>query len=303
MPAHDAFQLLSGAVAGQLSENEPMARHTTYRIGGPAALYVECAGVDDLVLCVEACRKTDTPWAVVGKGSNLLVADSGFDGAVITLSGDFRKHRFDAEGMLVAGAAAQLAVLVQEAFTRGLTGLECVVGVPGTLGGAIAMNAGTRTEWIGKAVKSVTVYDPEAGLRTIAGAEIEWSYRNASIPSGCVIVSATLELMAGMSDTLRGKMETSLARRRETQPLGKASAGSTFRNPEGQSAGALIESCGLAGLSCGGASISDVHANFIVNDGGATASDVIQLMFTARQRVREVHGIELQPEVRFLGFA
>lgn len=294
----------SAGFKGAVRRNEPMSRHTTYRIGGPAAYYVEVEDLPSLARVMEDCARFDVPWAVVGQGSNLLVADSGFDGAVIVLAGQFRTWTFDEERMRYAvGAGMMLSRMVQEAFHQGLSGLEFAVGTPGTVGGAVRMNAGTRTQWIGQRVVSVTTYSVVHGLRRLDGNQITWEYRCSSIPADEVVVECELAMDKGAEIFIRSRMDGALARRKKSQPLGMPSCGSVFRNPEGASAGKLIEQVGLKGAAAGGAQISTIHANFIVNKGGATAVDVLELMHLAQDRVKETYGIELQPEVRFLGFA
>jgi UDP-N-acetylmuramate dehydrogenase len=277
-----------------------MARHTTYRIGGPAALLVECASVADLAAATTILAEEGVDWRVLGKGSNVLVSDAGYSGAVIVLGRDFKRHALEGEHMR-SGAGVILGALVREAFNEGRTGLEFAVGVPGTVGGALAMNAGTRDEWIGSIVESVTVFDPQAGLVGVRGPEADWGYRTSGLPSRGVIVEAVLRLVEGDLDQIRRTMEASLRRRKRTQPLNMPSAGSVFKNPVGDSAGRLIEAAGLKGTRIGGAAISEVHANFIVNVGGATSADVLELVRLARDTVKEAYGIELTPEVRFLG--
>ena len=289
---------------GDVYPAEPMARHTMYRIGGPARFYVQTASVGALVRLVEVCERTGVPWVVVGRGSNLLVADEGFPGVVVTLGRDFRTCRFDEEaGRFCVGAGVPLSSVVQEAFRRSLAGFEFAVGTPGTVGGALRMNAGSRDEWIGSRVVSVTTLSPEAGLVRRDGDQIAWGYRSRSFAEDEVIVECELSVEPADPFFIRGKMEASHARRKKTQPLSLPSCGSVFRNPEGAQVGALIEEAGLKGLAIGGASVSDVHANFIVNTGNATARDVIELINLVKAKVYETYGIELQPEVRFLGFA
>ena len=196
-----------------------------------------------------------------------------------------------------------LSSVVQEAFRRSLAGLEFAVGTPGTVGGALRMNAGTREEWIGARVVSVTTLSPGEGLVRRAGDEVAWGYRQTSFRPDEVIVECELSVEPADPFFIRGKMEASHARRKKTQPQASPSCGSVFRNPEGRSAGALIEEAGLKGRRIGGAQVSEVHANFIVNTGGATARDVRDLIELAQREVYEAYGIELQPEVRFLGFA
>jgi UDP-N-acetylmuramate dehydrogenase len=280
--------------------DEPLRAHTTYRIGGPASIFATCDSTAGLAAVIEICEQEQIEWTVLGKGSNVLAADSGYDGAVLVLGSEFRQRSID-EPHIRAGAGTILAVLVQEAFARGMTGLEFAVGVPGTLGGALAMNAGSRDAWIGSIVESVTLLVPGTGLVALGGSEIRWEYRRTSLPRDGVIVEASLRLEAGDTEQIRRVMEANLRRRRRSQPLGMPSAGSVFVNPEGDSAGRLIEELGLKGFTIGGACVSDVHANFIVNVGDATAHDVVALIGHLRASVEDEYGIELRPEVRFLG--
>lgn len=295
--------LVDDAFDGDIYPREPMARHTTYRIGGPARFYVRVGSLGALTRLVGVCADQGIPWVVAGRGSNLLVADEGFPGVVISLGRDFRTLRFDEEaGRFYAGAGVMLSAVVQEAFQRSLAGFEFAVGTPGTVGGAIAMNAGSRDEWIGARVASVTTLAPGRGLVRRLGEEVEWSYRSCSLPRDEVVVEC--ELTASKADPfyIRGKMEANLARRKKSQPLSEPSCGSVFRNPEGVSAAALIEGLGLKGERIGGAQVSLAHANFIVNTGDATARDVRDLIELIQEKVEKAHGIKLTPEVRFLGF-
>lgn len=292
--------ILNESLPGKVRRQEILSAHTSFRIGGPAALFVVCETVADLATALKVLDETQAPWTVIGKGSNILASDSGYDGAVLVLGNEFKNRTVDGAHVR-AGAASILAVLVQEAFRRGMTGLEFGVGIPGTLGGALAMNAGSREAWIGSIVESVTLLVPGKGLLSLGGSEIRWEYRRTSLPRGSVIVEASLRLEPGDVNQIRRVMEANLRRRRRSQPLNMPSAGSVFVNPEGDSAGRLIEELGLKGFSIGGASVSDVHANFIVNTGGATAADVAALIGHVRDAVEDEYGIELRPEVRFLG--
>lgn len=300
MPYGPAYEQLRSSLQGIVKRDEPLARHTTYRIGGPASLYVECDTIADLGNAVSIFEAEGIEWTTLGKGSNVLASDDGYHGAVLVLGRDFRKHSIG-EDHLLAGAGAVLATLVQAAFREGLSGLEFAVGIPGTLGGALAMNAGSRDDWIGEVVESVTLYEPGRGLVALRGSEVPWSYRRSGLADRGVIVEAVLRLVPGDAERIRRVMEGSLVRRKASQPLGLPNAGSVFVNPPGESAGRLIEACGLKGARVGGAQISEVHANFIVNTGSATASDVIELIRLVRDSVEETHGIELRPEVKFLG--
>jgi len=291
---------LRASMSGVVREDEPMARHTTYRIGGPAALFLECDTVADLAHATSVLAEDGVEWVVLGKGSNVLVADSGFDGAVLVLGKDFKRHSIEGE-QLRTGAGVILGAIVQDAFKAGLSGLEFAVGIPGTVGGALAMNAGSRDEWIGSVVESVTLFVPGQGLVGVRGPEIAWEYRRTDLVSRGVVVEGVLRVVESDAVHLRRAMEASLRRRKRSQPLALPSAGSVFVNPEADSAGRLIEAAGLKGVRVGGAQISDVHANFIVNTGGARAADVVELIRMVRDAVKESHGIELRPEIRFLG--
>lgn len=296
--------LVDASFDGDVYPAEPMSRHTMYRIGGPARFYVQAGSVGALRHLVEVCERQRIPWVAIGRGSNLLVADEGFDGVVITLGRDFRRCRFDeSTNRFCVGAGVPLSSVVQEAFRRSLSGLEFAVGTPGTVGGALCMNAGTADDWIGSRVASVTTLEPDGSLARKQASQLEWRYRTGPFAPGEVVLECELSVKPADPYLLRGKMEASHTRRKRTQPLALPSCGSVFRNPEGDSAGRLIESVGLKGTASGGAQISPVHANFIVNTGGAKAGDVVALIDLARSKVYEAYGIELQPEVRFLGFA
>ena len=293
---------LSGTVDADVLRDERLSRRTTYRIGGPAALFVAAHSYEALARTLEVLSREGVDWVILGKGSNLLVSDKGYEGCAIVLDGEFARHSFAEDGSLTAGAGATLSRLVNDALKKGLSGLEPCVGIPGTLGGALSMDAGTRREWIGGRVRDLVVLRPGEGMRRYGGGEVEWGYRSTSLPTDEIILEATLELTPAAPDAIAADMEERLARRRAAQPLGAPSCGSVFRNPVGQSAGALIESCGLKGESCGGAQISPEHANFIVNRGGATAADVITLISRAHEAVLREHGVDLLCEVKLLGF-
>ena len=301
MGAFGAYRRLDGGFDGRIVADEPLARHTTYRIGGPADLYIEVDSLAGLRQVISVLKDEGVEWTVLGKGSNILAADAGYRGAIIVLGRTFRTHSVIEDERIVAGAGAILATIVRDVFNKGLAGLELAVGVPGTLGGALAMNAGTSEVGIGSVVESVTYLTPEGELKRLGGSEIEWTYRASSLRGAGVILESSLKLVQSDVAEVRRRMEAILRRRRNSQPLSIPSAGSTFRNPPGDSAGRLIEAVGLKGERVGGAQISEKHANFIVNRMGASAEDVVSLITLARNRVKEEHGIELRPEVRFLG--
>ena len=282
MGLFNAVMALSGMIDTDVIEDERLARHTSYRIGGKADLFVTCHSYHALRRAVAVLDREQVPWVIIGKGSNLLVAD---DGCTLTV-----------------GAGVMFARLVNDALSRSLSGLEFAVGIPGSVGGAISMNAGTRTEWIGSLVEDVVTFDPASGIKHYAGSEITWGYRECSLPRNEIILECVLKLKPAPKADIRERMERYLTRRKRTQPMGRASCGSVFRNPPDASVGKLIEDCGLKGFSIGGAEVSPVHANFIVNNGTASADDVAAVIRHVHGKVREAYGIELRPEVKFLGF-
>lgn len=303
MGLFNAVMTLSGAADTDLIEHERLARHTTYRIGGRAALFITCHSYHALRRALTVLDREGVPWVIIGKGSNLLVADDGYDGAVLTLGREFSRTVLAEDGVtMTVGAGVILARLVNEAYTKGLSGLEFAVGIPGTLGGAISMNAGSRTEWISSVVEDVVTFKVGEGIRHYAAGDVTWGYRETSLPRDEIVLEATLRLTPGSKADIREKLERNLNRRRHTQPIGSATCGSVFKNPPGRSVGKMIDDCGLAGFSVGGAEVSTVHANFIVNTGTATAADVAAVIKHVYGEVRDVYGIELQPEVKFLGF-
>ena len=264
---------------GDIRLNEPMARHTTYRIGGPAHAYAQVNSIAALATVLKVCADEELSWFVSGKGSNLLVSDEGYP-----------------------GVGTMLSRLVQEAFHHGFSGMEFAVGTPGTVGGALVQNAGTAQDWIGSRVVSVTTFNAERGLRRYFASELSWGYRSSSFSSDEVIVECELRLQKAFSSAVSERMNSLLSRRKESQPLEYPTCGSVFMNPEGESVGKLIEDAGLKGKRCGDAQVSEKHANFIVNRGSATSQDVATLIKEVRQEVRRRYGIELQTEVKFLGF-
>lgn len=296
--------LFSESFDGEALVKEPMARHTSYRIGGPADLFVRADSLSAARQVMEACAEAGAPCMAVGRGTNLLVSDEGFSGVILTLGRDFKRMSTDlATGRITAGGAVLLSAVVQEAMRQELSGLEFAVGTPGTVGGAVRMNAGSREEWMGSVVSSVVLITADAGIRRIGARQISWEYRRTSIPADAVIAECEISMKESDPFFIRGRMEANMARRKKNQPLGLPSCGSVFKNPEGASAAKLIDDLGLKGRTIGGAQVSEVHANFIVNTGGAKASDVVGLMELVRSEVEKAYGITLEPEVRLLGFS
>lgn len=289
---------------GEIRSDEPLCRHTSYRIGGPASFWIEVYSINALGIILRAIKEEHLDWMVFGKGTNILVSDNGYPGAIVNLSGEFRKWSFDENShRVIVGAGTILSRIVQEVFHRGYSGLEFAVGTPGTVGGAVRMNAGTAKDWIGNRIVSVTTLSFDKGLVRYQANDIEWGYRTSSFKDNEVIVECELQLQPDVSGTIHEKMHRLLDNRKKSQPLDYPSCGSVFRNPTGKSAGALIESAGLKGVMHGGAQISNKHANFIINKtGSATANDVYSLMCLAKQKVKELYDITLIPEVKFVGF-
>ena len=303
MSVYNAYMKLHGAIDAEVLRDARLSRRTTYRVGGPAALLVTCNTYRALVRCLEVLADEDVPWVVLGKGSNVLASDDGYAGCVVVLGREFQRSAVEGT-RVTAGAGVALSKLVNDMLSRELSGLEGCVGIPGTLGGALRMNAGTRLEWIGSLVRDLVVLREHEGLVRLSASDVAWGYRSTSIPESDIVLEATLELTPGHKAEMSANMERRLMRRRVTQPLGSPSCGSVFKNPDdGRAVGRLIEECGLKGYRVGGAAVSHVHANFIVNEGDATASDVLAVMRHVRDTVGEAYGIDLQPEVRLLGFS
>ncbi len=288
---------------GTVSENTPLAPHTTWRVGGPAALFVEVPTIDDLRTFINIHSVCEIPLLVIGAGSNLLVSDDGYDGVVVHLTGEFSSLKFD--GTTVhAGAAVSITKLVAGGTVQELKGIERLAGIPGTLGGAIVMNAGTYDEYIGDLIKIVYILMGDGRIKQLTQSECGFDYRTSRFQgSDEIILRCTLQFEKGDRDFITSEIERRLDRRKSTQPINLPSCGSVFRNPPGEKRAAeLIEKAGLKGKQIGGAAISDLHANFIVNKGDARATDILSLMALARRTVREKNGITLKPEVRACGF-
>ena len=281
--------------------NEPMKRHTTFRIGGPADYYLCPHSAKEIQKVVEICREEKLPYFILGNGSNLLVSDQGYRGVVIQLWKNVSDIRV--EGCLIhAKAGASLAKIAAEALEEGLTGMEFAAGIPGTLGGAVVMNAGAYGGEMKDILKEVLVMDQQGRIFTLEKKDLKLGYRTSAVKEkGYIVLAAVLELRPGDREEIRKLMEDLKQKRVEKQPLDLPSAGSTFKRPEGYFAGKLIMDAGLRGFSVGGAQVSEKHCGFIVNTGGASASDVLTLIREVQKRVREKFGVELETEVKFLG--
>ena len=286
----------------QIKKEEPLSRHTTFRVGGPAE-YLVTPEISQIPDVVALCRQYEIPLTVIGNGSNLLVSDEGFDGIIIEL-GESMSEITVCGNKLICEAGALLGRISSVAAKNALEGLEFASGIPGTLGGGLAMNAGAYGGELATVVETVCVLDPtDMSIKTYEASELDFGYRQSRIKSeGLIVIFATLNLKAGDEETIRERIADYSKRRRDKQPLEYASAGSTFKRPEGQYAGALIEAAGLKGFAVGGAEVSRKHAGFVINKGGATAKDIYELIGIVQKRVLNNSGILLEPEVIMLGF-
>ena len=282
-------------------EQEPMARHTTFRIGGPADYFIELGNVDEIKAAVGICQEENLPWFVLGRGSNLLVSDQGYRGVILSIYKNFQNIDIQGE-ILTVQAGTLLTTLSGKALDASLSGIEFASGIPGTVGGAVVMNAGAYGGEMKDIVRQVTVLDQEGVVRTLTGEEMQFGYRTSlAKKKGYIVLEAILELKPGEKEQIREKMQTLKAKRIEKQPLEYPSAGSTFKRPEGYFAGKLIMDAGLRGARVGDGQVSEKHCGFVVNTGHATAADVRELMRQIQEKVQEQFGVRLEPEVRFLG--
>jgi UDP-N-acetylmuramate dehydrogenase len=278
-----------------------MAPLTTFRIGGRAALYVEPNDVDELAAIGEAVTRTELPIAILGKGSNVLVADDGFEGLVVRLGQGFRWSAREGD-TLTAGGSMPLPALAGVALQHGLAGLAFGVAIPASLGGSVRMNAGAHGGQMSDVVRLVELFDLTNGAaRSVPAADVGFAYRHTDLGDEAVVIGARLGLRPGDRGEIRAEMDDARRWRRETQPIAEPNCGSVFVNPPGAHAAALIEAAGLKGARVGGASVSTKHANFIVADPGATAADVAGLVGLIRDRVAGSAGIVLETEVRVIG--
>ena len=283
-------------------EEEAMSVHTTFRIGGPAAVFVMPPDEERLRDVLQLCRSEKLPCTVMGNGSNLLVSDEGYRGVVVQIGRNM--NRIETEGEQIrAQAGAMLSAIARRAMEESLTGMEPESGIPGTLGGALSMNAGAYGGEMKDITLSVRVLTPDGQIRELAGEQMQFAYRTSIVQKeNLVVLSAVLQLEKGDAEQIRARMEELRQKRTQKQPLDLPSAGSTFKRPQGYYAAALIDEAGLRGYRVGGAMVSEKHCGFLVNIDHATASDVRTLMEDVKARVCSMSGVELEPEVRMLGF-
>ncbi|MBT9140584.1 MAG: UDP-N-acetylenolpyruvoylglucosamine reductase [Dehalococcoidia bacterium] len=291
---------ITAQVSGIVRTDEVLSRHTSFKIGGPADLFVEPVTMMELVIVLSILRQEEIPVYLLGSGTNLLVSDAGYRGAVVRLAGEFKQFVYE-NCCVEAGAAVPLAWLASDAGQRGLAGLDFAAGIPGTVGGALVMNAGAHGSVIGDVLTEALILDEKLRLHSFAAEDLGLFYRKSNITSGSVVCRVKLRLSQGEKEIQARKCGQYLRFRREHQPH-QPNAGSIFKNPPHDFAGRLIEAAGLKGRRVGGAMISDLHANFIVNCGNASATDVRNLLEMAREEVARQFGVNLELEIRLLGY-
>ncbi len=297
---------LEGLCDGAVLFDEPLARWTSFKVGGPADALVSPRSLESLGQILALVREDSIPYFVIGRGTNLIVRDGGFRGVVISLGMGFKKITV-AEGkenshfLVTAEGGVYLPQLVKHTARAGISGLEFAAGIPGSVGGAISMNAGSWGSEIKDCLSNISVLDDKGEIKQWDRTQLSFGYRCLSNPKGCTILSGTFRLEKRYPKQVQDTISENLSRKRVTQPLRQPSAGSVFKNPPGLTAGKMIDMTGLKGARCGGAMVSRKHANFIVNTGKATASDILSLLELLRERVYARFGIKLEPEVEIIG--
>ncbi len=302
MNIDDIYEKLSGAAA-VVKRDEALSGYTTFKVGGPADVLVEPGSVDELRTVMDIVRSEGAPYVVLGNGSNVLVKDSGFRGVVIIIGDGMSSVDVDADACIVkAGAGAMLGEVARVAARESLTGLEFASGIPGSIGGGVFMNAGAYGGELSQVITGVDALMPDGSIRFFNADELDFGYRHSAFyENGGIIVSAEMKLEHGDINEINEKMKALNRKRVEKQPLNFPSAGSTFKRPEGYFAGKLIQDAGCQGMSVGGALVSQKHAGFIVDKGGASAQDILDLIKLVQMRVMEEFGVELETEVRIIG--
>ena len=296
-----AERLKQAVGAGIFLTDEPMSRHTTFRTGGPADIYIEPSGVEELKQVLDICREENVAYTIIGNGSNLLVGDGGYRGVLISFGKPFAQVTI--EGAQVrTGAGTLLSAVAKQVLNASLTGFEFAAGIPGTIGGAVVMNAGAYGGELCQVLREVTVLTPEGEVKTLPAEELELGYRTSCVQkNGYIVLEAVLQLQPGKADDIRAVMDALASKRREKQPLEYPSAGSTFKRPEGHFAGRLIQDAGLRGFRVGGAQVSEKHCGFVINRDHATSADILSLCRQVQEKVKAQSGVELELEVKLLG--
>ena len=301
MDRTDIIYNLAQVLNCEALKDEPMNKHTSFKIGGNADTYVKVDSLSTLGTIIRECVDSDIDYLILGNGSNVLVSDEGYRGVIIRLDGEFRKISLIDETTIYCGAGASLATLCKFALNNGLSGLEFAWGIPGTVGGAIFMNAGAYDGEMKNVVHSVSHLTPDGGIGRCEKDDLQMGYRTSVYRSNkCIITGVTLKLKKADPEAIRAKMDDFMNRRSTKQPLEFPSAGSVFKRPEGAYAGALIEQCGLKGKCHGGAQVSDKHAGFIINKDNATANDVKSLIREVQTKVFDETGYDLECELIIL---
>ena len=280
---------------------EPMSRHTTFRVGGEAQCFVRISDKEQLKKLIPYLRQIEVPYFILGNGSNLLVSDKGYEGVILQIGN--KMNTITVEGIHIrAQAGALLSQIAKCAYDKGLTGFEFASGIPGSIGGGVVMNAGAYGGEMKQVVESVLVMDIQGEILELSGESMEFGYRTSIIKNRpFIVLEVCLKLEQGNKERIASDMEELAQKRREKQPLEYASAGSTFKRPEGYFAGKLIMDAGLRGYSIGGAQVSDKHCGFVVNTGKASATDVAEVISEVQERVKDKFGVSLETEVIFLG--
>ncbi len=293
-------QVLQENLGERARFDQPMSAHTTWGVGGPAWCVCRVVSAEEAAFVIRATCEAGLPWMPLGRGSNLLVSDTGYPGVMLRLAGPLASLRREGDG-LWAGGGAPLPAAVKFAARLGLAGLEWAAGIPATVGGAVATNAGALGSDMSRVTREISLLLGGGQVERLSGDRLPAGYRRWELPPGSLVLAARLGLRPDDPGEVSRRSDQALARRRQSQPSGLPSAGSVFKNPPGDFAGRLIEEAGCKGLSVGGAEVSTKHANFIVNRGWATARDVIKLMQEVQERVRRTFGVELEPEVEVVG--
>ena len=295
-----AQERLTKLIPGKLATDKVLAKMTTLRVGGPASIFLTVDTLAELRVVLQVVRDFELPSLILGRGSNILVSDKGFRGVVFQLGQDFNQTAVE-KNEIIAGAAVTLTSLVQSALKNSLGGLTFAVGIPGTLGAAIAINAGAHGAAVGDIVRNVTYYTEDLQLERQGHDHLDFGYRTSGLPKNAIVVEATLALSLSSAEIIKSQMETNWRRRKTNQPSELPNAGSMFKNPADDAAGRLIEAAGCKGQAIGGAQVSGKHANFFMNTGGATAADFYLLMQGVAAKVEAASGIKLEPEVKIIG--
>ena len=293
---------LAKSLGAEVIENAPMSKYTSFKTGGNADLLIIPASIDSLQEIIKKCKELNIKPFVMGNGSNLLVTDNGYKGVIIKIGSNLSSMKLLDENTIECETGTMMKALCNFALDNSLTGLEFAFGIPGNLGGAVYMNAGAYGGEMKDVLYSCTHIDSDGNIGTLTKDQLNLGYRrSAYTDNGYTIISATLKLQKGDKIAIKEAMNDKLRRRKEKQPLEFPSAGSTFKRPEGYFAGALIEDCNLKGYSIGGAQVSEKHAGFVINRGGATSTDILNLIKYIQDTVFEKHGVKLETEVKIIG--